>query len=85
MSLDLRQAIVRPIVTEKSSAAYQLRGVHVRGAPGVDEAPDPEALEQLFGVKVTGVWTLQMRAARGHAGADARHHRALEEGDRDAA
>ncbi len=58
----LHQIVVRPIVTEKSSAAYQDRGeytfeVHV-------DASKPQikrAIEELFGVHVTGVWTSQQR------------------------
>jgi large subunit ribosomal protein L23 len=58
----LHRTIVRPIITEKSSAAYQDRGeytfeVHV-------DASKPQirqAIEQLFGVKVTGVWTSNQR------------------------
>ena len=58
----LHQIVVRPIVTEKSSAAYQDRGeytfeVHV-------DASKPQikrAIEELFGVHVTGVWTAQQR------------------------
>ena len=58
----LYRTIVRPIVTEKSSEAYQERGeytfeVHV-------DATKPQikrAVEELFGVHVTGVWTSQQR------------------------
>ena len=58
----LHRIVVRPIVTEKSSAAYQDRGeytfeVHV-------DASKPQikrAIEELFGVHVTGVWTAQQR------------------------
>jgi large subunit ribosomal protein L23 len=58
----LHRTIVRPLITEKSSAAYQARAeytfeVHV-------DASKPQirsAIEQLFGVKVTGVWTSNQR------------------------
>jgi len=58
----LHRTIVRPLITEKTSAAYQTRGeytfeVHV-------DASKPQiraAIEQLFGVKVTGVWTMNVR------------------------
>jgi large subunit ribosomal protein L23 len=58
----LHRTIVRPLITEKSSSAYQARGeytfeVHV-------DASKPQirsAIEQLFGVKVTGVWTSNQR------------------------
>ena len=58
----LHRTIVRPLITEKTSAAYQARGeytfeVHV-------DASKPQirsAIEQLFGVKVIGVWTSNQR------------------------
>ena len=58
----LHRTVVRPLITEKSSAAYQARGeytfeVHV-------DASKPQirsAIEQLFGVKVVGVWTSNQR------------------------
>jgi large subunit ribosomal protein L23 len=63
----IHQTIVRPIVTEKTSAAYQLsaeRGeleyvfqVH----PDATKPAIRQAVEQLFGVKVLGVWTSQQR------------------------
>lgn len=56
------ETVVRPHITEKTSAAYQDRGeytfeVHV-------DASKPQirqAIESLFGVKVTGVWTANHR------------------------
>jgi large subunit ribosomal protein L23 len=62
---DLHQLIVGPVVTEKSSAAYQARKeyafrVHL-------EATKPqirEAIEKLFNVSVTDVRTLVVRAKR---------------------
>ena len=53
---------MRPFVTEKSSAAYQERGEYTFEVHS--EASKPQirsAIEQLFGVKVTGVWTLNER------------------------
>ena len=58
----LHRTIVRPLITEKSSAAYQDRQeytfeVHV-------DASKPQirsAIEQLFGVKVVDVWTSNQR------------------------
>ena len=55
--------IVRPIVTEQTSAAYQERGeytfrVHQRRD---EDLRFSGAIEQLFGVKVTGVWTSNQR------------------------
>ena len=58
----LHRTIVRPLITEKSSAAYQARGEYTFEVH--PEATKPQirtAIEQLFGVKVTGVWTLNVR------------------------
>jgi large subunit ribosomal protein L23 len=58
----IHETIVRPIVTEQSSAAFMARGeytfeVHPEATkPGIRTA-----IEQLFAVKVTGVWTSQQR------------------------
>jgi large subunit ribosomal protein L23 len=58
----LHEVIIRPIVTEKSSAAFQERGeytfqVHVDAT----KRHIKEAVEKLFGVHVTGVWTSNHR------------------------
>ena len=58
----LHRTIVRPIVTEKTSAAYQDRGEYVfEVAPDASKPAIRQAIEQLFGVKVTGVWTSNQR------------------------
>ncbi|HEX9610342.1 MAG TPA: 50S ribosomal protein L23 [Gemmatimonadales bacterium] len=62
---DAHETIVRPVVTEKSSAAYGARKeyafrVHL-------EATKPQikaAIESLFKVSVTGVRTMVVRARR---------------------
>jgi large subunit ribosomal protein L23 len=62
MSLDLRQVIVKPLVTEKSSAVYQLQKAYTFEVhPGANKHQIREALEKLFDVKVTDVRTMQMR------------------------
>jgi large subunit ribosomal protein L23 len=58
----LHETIIRPIITEKSSVARQERGeyvfqVHVDATKGSIK----HALETLFGVHVTGVWTSNHR------------------------
>ena len=58
----VHRTIVRPLITEKTSAAYQNRGeyafeVHREATKTQIRA----AIEQLFGVKVTGVWTMNVR------------------------
>lgn len=65
----LHETIVRPIVTEKTSAAYQERGeytfqVHVDATKGQIR----QAVEALFGVHVTGVWTSNQRGKTRRSG-----------------
>jgi large subunit ribosomal protein L23 len=56
------QTIVRPVVTEKSSAAYQLRKEYTFEVhPAANKAQIREALHQLFGVHPTKVRTMQVR------------------------
>ena len=56
------RTIVRPIVTEKTSAAYQARGEYTFEVhPDATKTTIKAAIESLFGVKVTGVWTSQQR------------------------
>jgi large subunit ribosomal protein L23 len=58
----LHRTIVRPLITEKSSAAYQARGEYTFEVhPDATKPQIRLAIEQLFGVKVTGVWTLNVR------------------------
>ncbi len=58
----LHRIVVRPIVTEKSSAAYQERGEYTfQVHPEATKPQIKRAIEELFGVHVTGVWTSQQR------------------------
>ncbi|MEI6739152.1 MAG: 50S ribosomal protein L23 [Gemmatimonadaceae bacterium] len=58
----LHRTILRPIITERSSAAYQDRGEYTfEVAPDATKFAIREAIERLFGVKVTGVWTSNAR------------------------
>jgi large subunit ribosomal protein L23 len=58
----IHQTIVRPHVTEKSSLAYQERGeYHFEVHPDANKATIRQAVEQLFGVRVAGVWTSNQR------------------------
>ncbi len=62
---DLHQLIVGPVVTEKSSAAYQARKEYAFRVHS--EATKPQirtAIQALFNVTVTDVRTLVMRAKR---------------------
>lgn len=56
------ETIVRPVVTEKSSAAYQLRKEYAFEVhPEANKYQIRDALKQLFGVTATSVRTMQMR------------------------
>ena len=58
----IHRTIVRPIITEKSSAAYQDRGEYTFEVhPDATKGAIRQAVEQLFGVKVVGVWTSNQR------------------------
>ena len=62
MSLDLRQVIVKPLVTEKSSAVYQLQKAYTFEVhPEASKHQIREAREKLFDVNVTDIRTMQMR------------------------
>jgi large subunit ribosomal protein L23 len=65
----LHRTIVRPIVTEQSSAAYQERGEYTfRVASDATKTTIRAAVEKLFGVKVTGVWTSNQRGKQRRVG-----------------
>jgi large subunit ribosomal protein L23 len=78
----LHRTIVRPIVTEKSSAAYQTRREYAFEVhPEANKHQIRNALKELFGVTVTDVRTMQMRrheVTRGRTrGATARWKKAI--------
>ena len=67
----LHRTIVRPIVTEQSSAAYQDRGEYTfRVASDATKTSIRIAIEKLFGVKVAGVWTSNQRGKARRVGKD---------------
>jgi large subunit ribosomal protein L23 len=58
----LHRIIVRPVVTEKTSAAQQERGEYAfRVHMNATKPQIKTAIEKLFGVTVTGVWTSTQR------------------------
>jgi large subunit ribosomal protein L23 len=58
----LHRTILRPIDTEQSSASYQERCEYTfRVAGDATKTSIRGAIEKLFGVKVTGVWTSNQR------------------------
>ncbi|MBX3133689.1 MAG: 50S ribosomal protein L23 [Gemmatimonadaceae bacterium] len=68
----LHRTIVRPLVTEKSSAAYQERGEYTFEVhPDANKTAIKQAIERLFGVTVTGVWTSQQRGKPRRVGTSA--------------
>jgi large subunit ribosomal protein L23 len=85
----LHQTIVRPLITEKSSAAFQARKEYAFVVhPEANKHQIREALAKLFGVTATSVRTMQMRrheVTRGRTrGTTARWKKAivtLKEGD----
>jgi large subunit ribosomal protein L23 len=67
----LHRTIVRPIITERTSAAYQARGEYTfEVARDATKQHIKAAVEQLFGVSVTGVWTMQVRGKSRRLGAN---------------
>ena len=68
------RTIVRPLITEKSSAAYQDRGEYTFEVhPDATKPQIRSAIEQLFGVKVTGVWTSNVRGKEKRMGKTVGH------------
>jgi len=58
----LYRTIVRPLITEKSSVAYQNRGEYTfEVASDASKLAIKDAIEKLFGVNVTGVQTMNCR------------------------
>ena len=56
------EVIVRPHITEKTSAAYQDRNEYTFEVhPDASKTQIRHAIEELFGVKVTDVWTSNQR------------------------
>jgi large subunit ribosomal protein L23 len=65
----IHRTIVRPLITEKSSAAYQERGEYTFEVhPDATKPQIRQAVEQLFGVKVMGVWTSLQRGKEKRVG-----------------
>jgi large subunit ribosomal protein L23 len=58
----LHDTILRPLITEKSSAAYQTRREYTFVVhPEANKRQIADALSRLFGVTATSVRTMQMR------------------------
>ncbi|HEY1088581.1 MAG TPA: 50S ribosomal protein L23 [Archangium sp.] len=58
----LHRVIVRPVITEQTSLAYQEKGEYVFEVhPDANKQEIKQAIERLFGVKVSQVWTMNVR------------------------
>jgi large subunit ribosomal protein L23 len=65
----LYRAVIKPLVTEKSSAMYESRKIYTfRVDPRATKPEIRDAIEHLFGVTVADVRTMQMRAKERRAG-----------------
>jgi len=65
MSLeDPRDVILRPVVSEKSYASYDANVYTFEVAPGANKIQIKHAVEQIFGVSVTNVNTLNRQGKR---------------------
>ncbi|HEX8724794.1 MAG TPA: 50S ribosomal protein L23 [Gemmatimonadaceae bacterium] len=63
------ETIVRPVITEQTSSAFQERGEYTfQVHPKATKPQIRQAVEQLFGVKVTGVWTSHQRGKERRVG-----------------
>ena len=61
--------VIKPVVTEKSSAAYEARKVYTfRVASAATKPAIRQAIQQMFGVTVTDVRTMVVRAKERRAG-----------------
>ena len=66
------ETIVRPLITEKTSAAFQDRGEYAFEVhPDATKPQIRSAIEDLFGVKVTDVWTSNQRGKEKRVGRSA--------------
>jgi large subunit ribosomal protein L23 len=66
------QVVVKPHITEKTSAAYQDRSEYTFEVhPEATKHQIRHAIEELFGVKVTDVWTANIRGKEKRMGKSA--------------
>jgi large subunit ribosomal protein L23 len=65
----LHRTLLKPVVTEKTSAAFEARKVYAfRVDPEASKPAIRQAVQQLFGVTVTDVRTMTVRAKERRAG-----------------
>lgn len=67
----LHRTIVRPVITEKTSQAYQDKGEYVFEVhPDATKPGIKTAIETLFNVKVAQVWTMNQRGKSRRVGSN---------------
>ena len=83
----LHRTIIRPVMTEKTlgRATRSAASTRSKSHPTPTRLAIRQAIERLFGVKVTGVWTANVRGKIAAGREDDRPPFELEEGDREAA
>lgn len=64
MSADPRDVILRPVVSEKSYAAYDANVYTFEVAPHANKIEIAQAVERIFGVRVTRVNTMRRQGKR---------------------
>jgi large subunit ribosomal protein L23 len=70
----LHETIVRPVITEKTSEAYQTKGEYTfEVASDASKGQIRQAIERLFAVKVAGVWTSNVRGKERRMGRNVGH------------
>ena len=66
---EFTRTLIKPVVTEKSSAAYENAKIYTFRVHGTATKPAiRDAIEHLFGVRVTAVRTMTVRAKERKAG-----------------
>ena len=82
MSLDVRQVLIAPVVSEKSYSLIEERKYSFRVHPDAHKTQIRQAVEELFEVKVVAVNVSKVQPKPKRRGTVTRHEAGLEEGDR---
>ena len=83
--VNARQVIMRPVISEKSYALLAANKYTFRVHEGANKTQVRQAIEEIFGVRVTGVRTAWVKPKPKRRGFTTGQRRQLEEGGRDAA
>ena len=76
---NLYDVIVRPVITERSMATTEAKKYTFEVLPGANKAEVKKAVEQIFGVKVASVNTINVHPKAKRLGAARRPDQGLEE------